>query len=714
MVSQAVNILRKMSLWKLLCLSIATSEILSAIIVSIMSIILQGRITHDYLITSAVTSGIVTGFIVSIILCFMKQLQDTNNKLLKSEEKFRFITENMDDLVWTLDMNFQTNYVSPSIKKVLGFTPEERKLQTLEEMITPESVERAQAMLLEELQRDKETHADPERSVKNEIEYYHKGGGTVWLENNVRAIRNAAGEIVGMHGVSRDITERKRAEKTLKESEFKFRILFEFSPQAVAVTELETGIIIDVNNKFCEVTKYTKKELIGRATTEIRLYSGDDRKKFIDKLQALGEIKSLEMDFRAKDGSIINAIMFSRFIQFGNDSCILTMFHDLTEKKELEYQLKQSQRREAIGALAGGIAHDFNNILASIVGFTQLAKMNTINGAGHKELDQVLKAADRATNLVKQILTYSRQGEQKLRPTYIHSIIKEALKLLRSTIPSTIEFRENISECRAVLADATQMHQVIINLCTNAYHAMEIEGGILEIALHEIHVEEMDTSLNADLRPGLYAILSISDTGIGIEPANLERIFDPYFTTKESGKGTGLGLSLVHGIVKNHNGAVRVKSTIGKGTTFSVYLPVIQEKEETIPPVKEPLPTGDECILFIDDEEPIVQVNRELLERLGYRVTGRTSSLEALELIKANPDRFDLIISDTTMPQMPGDKLASEILKIRPDIPIVLCTGYSERISAEKASRLGVKYFIFKPALINEIAHTIRKALDRN
>ncbi|MEW6672145.1 MAG: PAS domain S-box protein [Thermodesulfobacteriota bacterium] len=713
MLSRIVHRLNNISLWKLLCLSIVISEFLSAIIVSIMSIILRGRITYDYLITSAVTSGIVAGVIVSVILIFIKELRNSKEALEKNEEKYRFLTENVDDIVWTLDMNFNTSYVSPSIKKILGFTPEERKLQTLEEMITPESAKRTEAMLLEELQRDKEGHADPERSVKTEIEYYHKNGSTVWLENSVKAIRNAAGEMIAMHGVSRDISERMRAEKALKESESKFRILFEFSPHAISLTELKTGNIIDINKKFCELTKYSKEEIIGRTTTEMGFYSLSDRTRFINQLSLSGDVNGMEMDFRAKDSTIISALVFSRYLQFGSNTCILSMFYDITEKKQLEHQLQQAQRREAIGTLAGGVAHDFNNILVSVIGFTELAKMKlSDNGQPHKELDEVLKASDRAANLVKQILTYSRQAEKKLRPTLIHTIVKDALRLLRSTIPSTIEFKEEIADCAAVMADATQIHQVVMNLCTNASHAMEQEEGILAVRLHESHIQHKDISHGTDLPPGLYAKLSVSDTGVGIEPSNLGRIFDPYFTTKGGEKGTGLGLSVVHGIVKSHNGAIRVQSTPGKGTTFDIYLPVIQEKEEITTPDKEPLPTGKESILFIDDEAPIAEVNKELLEQLGYRVTIRTSSLEALELVKANPDRFDLIITDTTMPQIPGDLLAAEILKIRPNIPIILCTGYSNRINAEKAAHFGIRYFIFKPILIADMAQTIRKALD--
>jgi len=518
--------------------------------------------------------------------------------------------------------------------------------------------------------------------------------------------------------LQREINVRKQTGELLRVSEERMRVVIESSPIGIRINKNE-GQLVYVNPALIKMFGYERADEMLDLPIE-NLFAPEDREliKQSQRNQFNGKKTPFYSELAGikKNGDRFDVKNYMAIIEYESEPAILVFVIDVSSEKTLQNQLQQAQRREEIGTLAGGIAHDFNNILSSIIGFTELAKIKAkkYNADIHEDLDEVIRAGNRATKLVKQILAYSRQEEQKLRPTCIHPIIKEVLKMLRSSIPSTIEFRENITECGAVMADATQIHQVMINLCTNAYHAMENESGILEVNLYEIYVEMADTYFDTNLFPAQYVKLTISDTGTGIEPSNLERIFDPYFTTKESGKGTGLGLSVVHGIVKSHNGAIRVYSTQGKGTTFNVYLPMIPAKEEPGPTDKGPFPTGNEWILFIDDEAPIAEVNKKLLEQLGYKVTVRTSSLEALELVKANPDRFDLIISDITMPQMPGDKLALELMKIRPNIPIILSTGYSKRINVEKAMQLGVKDFLLKPILISDMAHTIRKALNKN
>ncbi|MGD2030576.1 MAG: ATP-binding protein, partial [Desulfobacterales bacterium] len=383
--------------------------------------------------------------------------------LRDSEEKFRFLAEKMFDIVWTVNLDFKTTYVSPSIENVLGFTPEERKRQSLEEIITPESLQGVQEMFLIELQRDEEGTFDPDRSVTIQVEYYRKDGSTVWMENIVKAIRGPDGKIVGMHGVSRDITERKIAEE---------------------------------------------------------------------------------------------------------------------EKTRLQSQLQQVQKMESIGTLAGGIAHDFNNILGIIVGNTEMA-MDDVpewHPARHN-LGEIRTASMRARDVVKRILAFSRQSPQEMKPVRISPIIKESIKLLRSSIPTTIEIHQNISsESDTVCADPTQIDQVFINLCTNATHAMGEKGGVLEVSLKHIEMDECSTIHYHDLSPGKYVRLTVSDTGHGIAPKILDRIFEPYFTTKNVGEGSGMGLSVVHGIVKTHGGYLLVDSKLGKGTTFQVFFPYIESK----------------------------------------------------------------------------------------------------------------------------------------
>ena len=385
------------------------------------------------------------------------------------------------------------------------------------------------------------------------------------------------------------------------------------------------------------------------------------------------------------------------------------------EKQKLETQLVQAQKMEAIGTLAGGIAHDFNNILGGIIGYAELAKMKAPQESNVvADLNQVIESGNRAADLIKQILTISRQHNQEKRPVQLRYIVNEALKLLRATLPTTIEIRGDLAKDSGVVnADPTQMHQVIMNLVTNAGHAMQEDGGVLEVSLANVEMDSFSASKHLDMDAGSYLRLTVSDTGHGMAPEIVERIFDPYFTTKDIGEGTGLGLSVAQGIVKAHGGAIIIYSEPGNGTTFHVYLHIIRaaenaEKEESEPP----LPTGNECILFIDDEQILVEIGSQMLERLGYKVVAKRSSVQALELFRAEPDKFDLVITDMTMPHMTGDKLAQELIRIRPDIPVILCTGHSKRISEEKAKGLGIRAFVMKPISTRVMAESVRKVLD--
>lgn len=384
------------------------------------------------------------------------------------------------------------------------------------------------------------------------------------------------------------------------------------------------------------------------------------------------------------------------------------------EKAELTRQLNQAQKMEAIGTLAGGIAHDFNNILSAIIGYTEITKLKIDQPSLHRYLDQVLNACERAKNLVAQILTFSRVTELERKPVDVTSITKEAIKLLRATIPSIIEIRHRVaSDVQAVLADPTQIHQVLINLCTNAAHAMREKGGVLGVELANVEVTPEMTLSQLDVSPGRYVMLTVSDTGVGIAPEVMHRIFDPFFTTKVKGEGTGLGLSVVYGIVKDFGGAITVESEPGVASVFRVYLPAITDLAEAGEESSEPLAGGDERILFIDDEEILMEMGRDILEELGYRVTAATNSQKALERFRARPGEFDLVMTDMTMPGMTGADLSREILQIRPDIPIILCTGLSEMINEEKAMAMGIREFVMKPLNLRNIAELVRRALGK-
>ena len=386
---------------------------------------------------------------------------------------------------------------------------------------------------------------------------------------------------------------------------------------------------------------------------------------------------------------------------------------EIFEKSTLESQLRQAQKMEAIGTLAGGIAHDFNNILTPIFGYTNLAFDKIPEGnPARKYLEQVNIAAKRAKDLVYQILAFSRQAPEATSPTKTQHIIKESLKLLRSSIPTTIKINQNIdTQCGTIMSDPTQIHQVIINLCTNAVHAMD-EKGVLGISLQEVTLNAKDVAHKPGLKPGSYVCLSISDTGIGMDQKTINRIFEPYYTTKEIGKGTGIGLSVIHRIVENQKGMITVDSNPGKGTTFHVFLPLIEGEEPVSSRIFGPTPTGNERILYVDDEKLLTDLFGQLVKPLGYKVTTKTSSTEALKLFKSKPDDFDLLITDQSMPDLTGVEMAIEFLKIRPNMPIILCTGYSNKIAPKEAKEIGIKEFMMKPLHKRLLAATIRKVFD--
>ncbi|MBW1939018.1 MAG: PAS domain S-box protein [Deltaproteobacteria bacterium] len=517
----------------------------------------------------------------------------------------------------------------------------------------------------------------------------------------------------------RDITNRKRAEEAVRQSEARYRSLLENIDLGITLIDSDYNIIM-TNTAHGKLFNKPASEFVGK-----KCFREFQKREAVCshcpgvQAMASGRPAEFEAEDVRDDGTCfdMNIHAFPTFGRNGTVTGFIEIVEDITEKKKLESQLRQAHKMEALGTMSGGIAHDFNNILSIIVGNTELAmyEVPEWHKARHN-LKEVRKACLRAKDVVKQILAFSRETKEERKPVELGPIIKESLKFLRSSIPATIRIDQHISaESDTVLADATQISQVLLNLCTNAAHAMEEKGGTLEVNLKGIELDKDAVSQYLDLAPGSYLRLSVSDTGQGIEPKLIDRIFDPYFTTKEVDEGTGLGLSVCDGIVKNHGGAITVDTEPGKGSTFHVYLPIIEPIEEiSEPEAEEPIPTGHECILFIDDNLALMEMGKEMLEHLGYEVVTRTSSIEALELFRVRSDKFDLVITDMTMPNMTGDKLAGELMKIRPDIPVILCTGFSERISKERAKTMGIKAFLMKPVVRREIAETIRKVLDEN
>ena len=393
-----------------------------------------------------------------------------------------------------------------------------------------------------------------------------------------------------------------------------------------------------------------------------------------------------------------------------------SLMHDLSKDRQAEERLRNAQKMEAIGTLAGGIAHEFNNILWIIMANAELTAGKIPEGnTAHNNLQRVEKACSRATDLVQQILSFSRQGEYRPRPLDIIPIVKESLKFLRSSIPTTIEIRQNISTRSAtIMSDPSQVHQTLINLCTNAADAMGEKPGVLEISLTGVEFGQDETALHHDLVPGKYVRLSVKDTGIGMEPKIRERIFEPFFTTKGVGEGRGMGLAVVHGIAKSCEGTIEVHSEPGKGSTFHLFFPKIEKGTKPGPAAFIPSVKGKERILFVDDDKEIADMGKEMLEGYGYRVESKTCSEDALEAFRDRPGKFDLIITDMIMPKMTGEELAEECVRIRPDIPIILCTGYDEEVYRERAREFGIKEVIMKPVNGRALANAIRKAFQEN
>lgn len=555
--------------------------------------------------------------------------------------------------------------------------------------------------------------------------------------------------------VARDISGRIRAEENLKRSELRYRALFEDSPISLWEEDFsrlkrhfdqlkKDGIqtfaryfsdhpeeitrcirmirIVDVNRSTLALYEATSKEDL--LASIHRILPQTDQNVLKQELVAMAEEGHFEIEClnRTLQGNDRHLLIKSSIPPGYEDNWekVFISVYDLTErveaekeKKTLGRQLRQAQKMEAVGTLAGGIAHDFNNILSAVIGFTEMAMEDAPpDTALHHNMEQVLQAGLRAKHLVQQILAFSRQSEHEMKPVQLDRIIREACDLLRASLPTTIDIHTDIQTDAFTMGDPTQMHQVLMNLCTNAGHAMRDRGGKLSIMLREATVDEIQDTRLPGMNAGAYLQIVVQDTGHGIPPNIMDRIFDPFFTTKEHAEGTGMGLSVAHGIIKSHGGSIDVESQPGQGTIFRIYLPKILRLTKDDHRNAPPLPSGNERVLFVDDETMLVDMSRQILQRLGYQVTACTTSVEALQRFQNDPSAFDLIITDMTMPHMTGKELAAEILKINPALPIILCTGFSETISEEIAKSIGIRAFILKPIVMSDLAETMRKVLD--
>ena len=622
--------------------------------------------------------------------------------LRESEEKFKLLAEKFVVGIFVIQ-DKEMAYVNPSLAGTLGYEPEEiiGRLSP-KDLIHPDDIQIAMQRLQERLRGEIERSNIVYKATKKDGSLIHVEVYGVLTEFQGRP---------AVMGTMIDVTERKRAEEELK----KFKTASDRSSHGMAMCHLD-GSLIYVNESFAEMHGYRVEELIGK---HLSIFHTEEQMKDVERLrkqlEETGSYVAEEVWHKRKDGTVFPTLMTGTSIEDdkGRPSYLSATARDITASKRLEEQLRQAQKMEAIGTLAGGIAHDFNNILAVMLGYTDMVLSDLPKDSPIRDrLEEVAKVGDRAKTLVSHILTFSRQSEQERIPVQISPVAKEALKLLRASLPSTIEIREDITSFSTILADPTEIHQVLVNLCTNAAHAMREKGGVLEVSLHNVELDAEDAARYPDLSPGPYLRLTVSDTGHGMDQATIGRIFDPYFTTKRPGEGTGLGLAVMHGIVRNYGGAITAYSEPGRGTTFHLILPRIERESAPEEEISESIPRGNERILFVDDEETLAGMMRGMLEHLGYSAVVCTNSTEALEVFRAQPDRFDLVVTDYTMPRMTGVDLARELLRIRPDVPIILCTGFSETIPPEQVKDVGIREFAMKPMITREVAQLIRKVLD--
>jgi len=498
----------------------------------------------------------------------------------------------------------------------------------------------------------------------------------------------------------------------LQASEKKFLDLYDNAPDMYVSVDAKTAHVIECNKTLYSRLGRSREEIIGAPI--FTLYhpdSHDAAEETFAEFVKTGTIRNRELQLLTSDGSPVDVSLNVTAERDENGTILYSRssWRDITELKRVEAErlilqkrLIQAEKMESIGNLAGGIAHDFNNLLSAIMGFTELALDEVEPGSELEDsLQEVYTAGGKARDLVKQILAFARQSDEERVPVQLSTIVKEVLKFIRSTIPSTIEISQDIGSFEMIEGNPTQVHQMLVHLCTNASHAMAESGGVLNVGLNEVTID------------GTRCLqLTVADTGTGIDPEIIEAIFEPYFTTKPPGEGTGIGLAMVKGVVESYNGSIEVESTPGEGTNVTIHLPITSNREQNVFPRDTELPKGSGNLLVVDDEPAIVKMTTRLLESLGYRVDSCTDSLDALARFREAPQSYDLVLTDMTMPNLTGEQLCAELLHIRPGLPIILCTGYSDRISPEQADSIGISAFLYKPVIKAQLAQTVLDLLD--
>ena len=661
--------------------------------------------------------GILALALLGMVLFMRREIQNKTKLIAENEQRLDMALTGTNAGLWDWDMKTNTLTTNIIWSHLVGYEPEELApftIETWERLTHPDDLKKAREALARHFHDDHIPYT-------MEIRMKHKRGHWVWLMDRGKVVsRDKAGRPLRMIGTHTDISERKHAEEALLESEQRYRSLFENNHAVMLLLDPDDGRIVEANPAAVRFYGYSKEELLSMTIDKINLVSRDEIKKEMN-LARYFKKSFFEFKHRLASGEIRDVEVYSGLITYENKKLLYSIIHDVTGKKEmeqekerLETQLRRSQRLETIGTLTGGIAHDFNNILLPIIGYTDMALQKTSDDKVKGYLSASLAGANRAKELVRQLLTFSRQAEHDKAPVDICEIVHDSVHMLKSLIPSSIETRLDLpKKCKFIMADRTQLHQVIVNLCTNAAHAMEETGGVLTISVcHELFTTDAQVPAEG-VEPGKeYLILSVTDTGTGMTEEVMEHIFEPFFTTKSMDKGTGMGLSIVHGIVTSHEGVIRVSSKPDKGSSFILYFPVV----DAISPVeKENMPQargGSEHLLLVDDEEIITLMLKEALTKLGYRVTSFSKSKEALAAFQRDSGRFDLLLTDLTMPDMNGLTLAERLLEMKPGLPVIIMTGYGALPEEEFPQELS-KNIIRKPFELYELTELLRTLLER-
>ncbi|MCI5140845.1 MAG: PAS domain S-box protein, partial [Candidatus Electrothrix sp. ATG1] len=641
--------------------------------------------------------------------------------LLQSQRNFRLVTETIQDIFWMSNLGItEILYINPAYEKIWK--------------------EPCQALMQSPQSYLKVIHPEDREEYLNVIDKFHskgkvygceyrilpKGCSERWIQERGFPVKNDQGDVFAMAGVCTDITGQKKADLALGKREAQYRAIFENAIEGIFQCTPE-GCYININPALARIhgfdTPQACMQWVEMSSTQLYVDTAQ-LAQLLYQVKTEGIIKGFETEFYRKDKSIASVVINARAVSDdkGQLCSIEGSVEDITahkraeaEKEILESRLRQAQKMESIGTLAGGIAHDFNNILSIIIGYTELSQDQVEKGSVlEQNLHEIFVAGIRAKDLVSQILAFARKSDEDMKPIRPGIIIKEVLKFIRSSIPTTIEIQQHIASESLIMGNIIHIHQIIMNLCTNAAHAMKSQGGLLEVSLKDVTSECVNKSKQMQLNDGVYVEIIVSDNGTGIAPDIVEKIFEPYFTTKGPGDGTGMGLAMVHGIVEAYGGKITVNSILGEGSRFTIYLPVTETQSLPSPSISEVFSSSKTMgrILFVDDEATNTYMVGQMIRSLGYSVTFQTSSLAALELFRSNPADFDVVITDMTMPNMTGDNLAREMMKIRADIPIILCTGYSEKISDKTALEIGIRAFAYKPILKADLTKMLKKILN--